>query len=246
MTRPEFVVAVADLENGPKVVDFCISEAWLRAALEGTQAETRGAGRLHAELSKNGREVLVRGRAEVSVTLPCVVTMDPLPFELRPDILLLLSPAAGAPAAARAKVGQSARRGAAANTTVGQSARRGAAGSETAAQSSPGAKRKKKKKAWNDEPELTQGEAGRDTFSGDQVVLDDFVREFILLELPMYPRRSDLPSPGDAASPPAAEPASSAAVGQSAHAAAAADKIDPRLRPLAEIAQRLASKKAKE
>jgi uncharacterized metal-binding protein YceD (DUF177 family) len=223
VTRPEFVVAVADLENGPKVVDFSIPEAWLRVALEGTQAETRGAGRLHAELSKNGREVLVRGRVEVSVTLPCVVTMDPLPFELRPEILLLLSPGPQTPAAGRS--------------------------SKSPARPSPGAKRKKAKKTWSDEPELSHGEAGRDTFSGDQVVLDDFVREFILLELPMYPRRSDLPSPGDAASAPAPEPAGSAAVGQSAHAgqpAAAADKIDPRLRPLAEIAQRLASKKAKE
>ena len=84
-----------------------------------------------------------------------------------------------------------------------------------------------------DEAELSDGEAGRDTFSGDLVVLDDFVREFILLELPAYPRRSDLPSPGDAASAPAPEPAGIAA-------------IDPRLRPLADIAQRLASKKAKE
>jgi uncharacterized metal-binding protein YceD (DUF177 family) len=225
VTRPEFVVAVADLESGPKVVDFTIPESWLRAVLQGTQAETRGQGRLRAELSKNGREVLVRGSAEVSVTLPCVVTMDPLPFDLRPEILLLLSP--GPPAATTAPRGK-------------------------------GANKKKSKKAWSDEPELSRGEAGRDTFSGDQVVLDDFVREFILLELPMYPRRSDLPSPGDAASHPAPEPAGSKVgqsalgaaaadkVGQSALGAAAADRIDPRLRPLAEIAQRLASKKAKE
>ena len=212
MTHPEFVVAVADLENGPKVVDFTLSEAWLRGALAGTQAETRGAGRLHAELSKSGRDVLVRGSAEVSVTLPCVVTLDPLPFELRPEILLLLSPAATPAPGSRTKA---------------------APAKAAVQQAGPAPKKKKAKRTWSDEPELSEVEAGRDTFSGDQVVLDDFVREFILLELPMYPRRSDLPSPGDAASPPAPEPAGPAA-------------IDPRLRPLAEIAQRLASKKAKE
>jgi uncharacterized metal-binding protein YceD (DUF177 family) len=209
VTRPEFAVAVADLENGPKVVDFAISEAWLRSALEGTQAEPRGPGRLHAELSKNGREVLVRARAEVSVTVPCVVTLDPLPFELRPEIMLLLSPGEAPAAAARQKA------------------------APKGAPAAGNARKKKAKKAWSDEPELSDGEAGRDTFHGDQVVLDDFVREFVLLELPMYPRRSDLPSPGDAASAPAPEPAPDAA-------------IDPRLRPLAEIAKRLADRKVKE
>ncbi len=48
-------------------------------------------GRLDVEFSKNGREVLVRGRAEVDVTVPCVVTLDPLPFKLEPEILLLLT-----------------------------------------------------------------------------------------------------------------------------------------------------------
>lgn len=208
MTRPEFAVALADLENGPKNVDFPISEAWLRGALEGTQAEPRGVGRLRAELSKNGRDVLVRGDVAVSVTVPCVVTMDPLPFELRPEILLLLSP----------------------SNEKAPAARKPAARGEAAA--APGRK-KKGKKAWQDEPELSETDAGRDTFSGDQVVLDDFVREFILLELPMYPRRSDLPSPGDAAIAPAPEPAG-------------VSRIDPRLSPLADLAKRLGRKEEKE
>jgi len=162
---------------------------------------------VHAELSKNGREVLVRGKVEVDITMPCVVTLDPLPFELRPEILLLLGPGPAPAPAARSRA--------------------------PAGAAHPSAPKQKKSKKWADEAELSDHEAGRDTFSGDEVVLDDYLREFILLELPMYPRRSDLPSPGDAASPPAPEPAGSAA-------------IDPRLRPLAEIAQRLASKKAKE
>jgi len=153
----------------------------------------------------------VRGKAEVSITMPCVVTMDPLSFELRPEILLLLGPGPATAPVPKTK----------------------ASAKTPAATASSSPAKKKKSKKWGDEPELSDNEAGRDTFSGDLVVLDDFVREFILLELPMYPRRSDLPSPGDAASPPAPEPAGSAA-------------IDPRLQPLAEIAQRLASKKAKE
>jgi uncharacterized metal-binding protein YceD (DUF177 family) len=217
VTRPEFAVALADLESGPKVVDFTISEAWLRSTLEGTQAEPRSSGRLHAELSKNGKDVLVRGSLSVSVTIPCVVTLDPLTFELEPELSLLLSPDPGAPAAGR----------------QGSATKVAKTPAAPPAPAAAGGKRKKPKKKWGDEAELSESEAGRDTFSGDLVVLDDFVREFILLELPMYPRRSDLPSPGDAASAPAPEPAGSAA-------------IDPRLRPLAEIAKRLASDKRKE
>jgi uncharacterized metal-binding protein YceD (DUF177 family) len=214
VSRPELVVAVSDLEIGPKVVDFTLSELWLRTVLEGSGAEPRGAGRLRAELAKNGREVLVRGKVEVAISMPCVVTTDPLPFDLAPEILLLLSPA----------------------TTPGPGAKTspGAKGkSATDPRPAPNPSKKRAKKAWSDEQQLSSQDASRDTFSGDQVVLDDFVREFILLELPMYPRRSDLPSPDDAASAPAPEPAGSAV-------------IDPRLKPLAELAERLASKKAKE
>ncbi|HEV8246071.1 MAG TPA: DUF177 domain-containing protein [Polyangiaceae bacterium] len=213
MVRAEFVIPLADLDNGPKVADFAIPEPWLARALEGTDAVPRGEpGRLHVELAKNGREVLVRGHAEVAVSMPCVVTLDPLPFDLRPEILLLLSPAA-AQSTAKRKPGGAAAKGKAAPKEAG-AAKKG---------------KSRGKRPWDDEPELSSRDAARDHFSGDQLALDEFVREFIVLELPMYPRRKDLPSAGDAAIGPAPEPEAPAS-------------IDPRLKPLAELAKRLGIK----
>ena len=58
---------------------------------------------------------------------------------------------------------------------------------------------------------------------------DDFIREFLILELPMFPRRSDLPTDDAPANPPL--PADSQPGG---------DKpLDPRLSPLAELKSRL-------
>jgi uncharacterized protein len=69
------------------------------------------------------------------------------------------------------------------------------------------------------EAQLADEEAGLDTYSGDEVVLDDFVREALLLEVPPFPLCSDA-CPGIA--PPPAEGAGS-------------DDIDPRLAPLRKL-----------
>ena len=59
-------------------------------------------------------------------------------------------------------------------------------------------------------------------------MLDDFFREFILLEIPPYPRRSDLPSPEESiSSRPLADPD------------VEAKPLDPRLAPLLGLANRL-------
>ncbi len=74
---------------------------------------------------------------------------------------------------------------------------------------------------------LDEQDAAYDTFSGDVIALDDFVREQIVLELPMFPLRSDLRSkPAEAIpSPPASTPSE--------------PEIDPRLAPLQALAEKL-------
>lgn len=171
MATASFVVKLGDLEHGPRKVTFAITEEWLRGALEGSDATPSGKpGSVTVELTKNDRDVLVRGRAEASVTVPCVVTLDPLPFELRPEIFLMLEQVT---APARPKKTKE---------TEGKAEK---------TQDSP--KRSKKRKDADD-LELSPEDVAKDTFSGEEIVLDDFVREFILLEIPAYPRRSDLPS----------------------------------------------------
>jgi uncharacterized metal-binding protein YceD (DUF177 family) len=201
-----FIVKVGDLENGPRKVTFALSEAWLTAALEGTDAKP--AGSLSVELTKNGRDVLVRGHAEASITVPCVVTLDPLPFELKPEIFLMLEQVAAPPRGKKAK--------------------------EAPEKPAKAPKRPKKRKDADD-LELSPEDAAKDTFSGEEVVLDDFVREFLVLEIPPYPRRSDLPSAEESLSsrpldgPPEKE-----------------RPIDPRLAPLQGILQRIRGQADKE
>jgi len=206
VASPSFVVRVSDLEDGPKQVSYVLSEEWLREALaDAPGAEPRGPGKLTAELMKNGREVMVRGSAHAEVTVPCVVTLDPLPFDLDPEIFLLLRPEPGSPD------------------------RKKKAGAPE------GDKRPAKpKKRKEEEPELTSEDVAADTYKGEEIVLDGFVREFILLEIPPYPRRSDLPSPEESIS--------------SRPLAGASEErpIDPRLAPLAGIAQKLRREGIKE
>jgi uncharacterized metal-binding protein YceD (DUF177 family) len=221
VSQPTFALPVADLERGPRSVSWVIPEAWLRGVLADTEAVPNGDGTLDAELSKNGREVMVRGKAKVHVTMPCVVTLDPLPIELEPEVFLLLEP--------RAPVADPTR-GARSRTRSSKSSR-GAAPAAPASATAPRARSKPVTPGWSDDPELSPSDAAKDVYDGEKVVLDDFIREFILLELPAYPRRSDLPS-GEtpAIAPPSeAEPASG--------------PIDPRLMPLAAIASRLRDQK---
>ena len=215
MTKALFVVPVADVERGPRTVSFTLDEAWLLAALEGTEATPRRAGSATLELSKSGREIMVRGRAKAALSMPCVVTLDPLEIDLNPEIFLMLAPAAAEPGK-NAKKRPPAAKDAPAEPRGAPSHKRGA-------------------KDEDEEAELLDATAAaRDTFEGSQIELDSFIREFLLLELPMFPRRSDLPSsPGPAIGPRLATPESDEQE----------PVIDPRLQPLAALRSRLRDSK---
>jgi uncharacterized metal-binding protein YceD (DUF177 family) len=207
-----FVVKLGDLEHGPRTVTFPITEDWLRTALAGTDATPSGKpGSVTVELTKNDRDVLVRGRAEASVTVPCVVTLDPLPFELRPEIFLMLEQVAAPPRPKKAKEADPKR------------------------ELSAKAQKRPRKRKDADDLELSPEDAARDTFSGDDIVLDAFVREFILLEIPPYPRRSDLPSAEESLS---SRPFDGSPTKER--------PVDPRLQPLQGILERLRGEADKE
>jgi len=229
MSRPELVVPVADLEQGPKHSQFVLSEAWLRRALEGTEATAVEPGKVVATLTKNGSSVLVRGEVVADLTMPCVVTLDPVPVPVRVELVLMLS-----------------QQGGGSTNHEGHVARRRARPERAETAKIPGKTadpraetRKRGDKGdghWEDTPLLSDEIAGQDTYDGHEIVLDDFVREFLILELPMFPRRSDLPTEQTAANPPL--PADSQPGG---------DKpLDPRLSPLAELKSRLEQKIKKE
>lgn len=222
MSRPELVIPVADLERGPKRAEFVLSTAWLGRALEGTDASVGNPGNLEVTLSKNGTSVLVRGRLTADLTLPCVITLDPVPVPVRVEILLMLAPRSGATTEHESHVARRRARPPKAEEAT-PTAKTGPAGSGRPRSAGKGEGR------WDEAHVLTDETAGQDTFDGHEVVLDDFVREFLILELPMFPRRSDLPTDDLTANPPL--PAGSQPGG---------DKpLDPRLSPLAELKSRL-------
>jgi uncharacterized metal-binding protein YceD (DUF177 family) len=206
--KPHFVVPIADLASGPKRLHWEISANWLRWALTGTDASPRSLpGELDLELSMNGTQVIVRGTASVGVSMPCVRTMDPVDVEIGPEIFLMLERAPKPDAAPRRR-------------------RHGEREREK-----PSRPAKKKGPNWRETPELSQEIAAQDRYDGEEVVLDEFVREFILLDLPMAPMRTTLPhepepARGDAVSTQAGEPA-----------------VDPRLLPLLAIKDRLKNPK---
>lgn len=200
VSEPAFVVRIADLERGPKEVTWSLSLPWLALALEGTDASPHEEGRVRVELTKNGADVVVRGRAHVVVTMPCSRTLEPMQVALDPEIFLLLSRASeptGVPRRARA------------------------AAPPTQKPRSP---RQPKGSAWADDSRLSDEDAARDVFHGESLVLDAFLREFILLELPMNPVRSDLRASPEQATAPRPPPTGSP---------------DPRLAPLAVLLDRM-------
>ena len=214
MTKAAFVVPVADLERGPRTVTFTLDEAWLREALEGTDATPRQPGSVTVELSKSGKDVMVRGRLEAALNMACVVTLDPLDIDLNPEIFLMLAPGPSDAA------GRSSKKRAPA-TKEGQPEARGR-----------GSRKRSTEEELEEDELLDQTTAARDTFEGSQIELDPFFREFLLLELPMFPRRSDLPlTEGPAIGAPPPEPDEHEPV------------IDPRLQPLAALRSRLRDSK---
>jgi uncharacterized protein len=204
LDKPHFVVPVADLSSAPRRLRWEISEDWLRWALSESGATPRNCpGELRVELTKNGQQVMVRGQAQVAVTMPCVRTLDPVDVEVTPEIFLVLEPAPEQKPPERRK-------------------------SQAPSQARP---RKRKGPSWRETPELTPEGAAQDTYAGEQVVLDPFVREFILLDLPMSPMRTTLPNEpeparGDAESSEGKPPS-----------------LDPRLMPLLAIKSRLQNQK---
>jgi uncharacterized metal-binding protein YceD (DUF177 family) len=147
--------------------------------------------------------------------MTCARTLEPVNVDVSPEIFLLLEQVPDPSPHARRQ-----------HQTRQPKGRHGTVGKTTASEAGTN--------AWADAPVLGDSDAARDVFRGDRLELDKFLREFIVLELPMAPVRSDLHSEPDAASsPPSA-----------GHQAPG--NIDPRLAPLAAIAKRMRQKEHKE
>lgn len=218
-----FCVGLHELEDGPRELEGTVSAEWLDKLLDDTDVRhgSDEAGRLSLVLTKNGPDVLVQGFLDVTIGVPCARTLDPAIYRIRPDIFLLLSPKSGAPATPKSP--------------------RRAHGKKNAATRAGG-----RHSDEDQDEELSGEEAARDTYSGDQIVLDEFLREFILLEVPMIPLREDLRDLPFEANPPLPgdqdHASGNSASRNGASKASEVDSLDPRLSPLREIKARLEKK----
>lgn len=228
---------IRDLENGPRLLRDPLPFDWLTQILSDTEVSPVPGkeSRLSLTVEKTDAQVLIRGRIDVTISLPCSRTLDPAIYELRPEVFLLLSPKSEAKSSGMKHRARKPR-AAATNTDTKTTHAKG---------------KGKPKGAWDEDPELEEQDAAQDFFSGDQIILDPFLREFILLEVPMVPLREDLRSESFEASPspPSGTPAKglSRAGDERSDTEGSADDedkpLDPRLSPLAELKARLEKKK---
>lgn len=217
MTR-QFVYSVHDLQSGARDFVSPVPPAWIRSALEGCEfgPSADEVGELRVSLSLSGRDVVVRGRLNVPTAVHCARCLSPFRMVLDCDLALLLIP--GPPSRPAAP-------------TPGRH-KKGSAGTSEPKTPLPRAPKHPPKPGfakgrWSrdgdkESYEFSQDEADIETYDGDEVVLDDFVRELILLETPIFPLCSEQ-CPGIRATPE--QPSES---GQPS-------AVDPRLRPLLEI-----------
>lgn len=238
MTKPAFYVSVFELEDGAKELTGPITDDWLRHILTDTDVEPAGTndGRLDVLLTKNGLDVLVQGRLDVNVSVPCARTLDPAIYRIKPEIFLMLVPSSQR-LATLAQQHPHKRRSAhkehdgrkEKGLAKGESRKSGRNGEKSAA-------------GWENDPILSDQDAAQDTYSGDQIVLDHFLREFILLEVPMIPLREDLRDAPFEANPPLPMNHGDRSTAHETASDDAERPLDPRFSALAELKARLEKK----
>jgi uncharacterized protein len=215
LAKASFTIRLADIDRGVREFDWELPVEWLTHAFAETDAAPVSSGKLTLTASKNGSQVILHGRAKAQVTMPCARTLEPVDVRLDSEIVLVLRPGPTPAPAAKPHAVQSSKN----SVRSYHAARRAEKGEVT-----------HRHKTTNEpEAELSLEDACEDFYHGEHIELDQFVREFLILELPMMPLRSDLRFEGR----PAISATPELTGGDDANF------VDPRLRPLAELASRL-------
>ncbi|HVK65827.1 MAG TPA: DUF177 domain-containing protein [Polyangium sp.] len=200
---PLFALPAGDIDAAGRSIAADLPVAWLDEQL--SDCEMRGAevGHVSGRISRSGAEIVVRGRVHAVLQAPCARCLEPTKLDVDAEISLLLKPAAPAMLAQKADE------------------KRAAAQAKKAAGGSPKTETGKRAPKEKELPEyeFSSDEAEVDIYDGETVVLDGFIREAILLEMPIFPLCSE--------ACPGIRPASPEAVEGGAE-----PPIDPRLAPL--------------
>lgn len=189
----ELRIPLHDLDNLGKDFVFALDGAWLDRVLAdtGVRGDTSaGPGAVEVHAQRNGREILVHGRARAHLLTECVRCLKDLPVEVACDLAALYAPS-----------------------------------SEGAAHHG---------QDEDEDLDIDPDEPDREFYTGDEVFIDDLVRDYLLLELPMQPRceqgwscpNLDVPEHMRAAS------------GVHTSKPFNEDGVDPRLAPLMKLAKK--------
>lgn len=204
---PRFVYPIKEIENDLLEIHESLPETWLAKMLEDTDVEAVPAisGQLDVSLTMSGKDVVVRGTVRATVSVGCARCLQPALVPVEGELALLLVPAKPVDRKGKEAKGKEAK-------------------GEADPKDGKRAKRKRERGSDEDDGHLVDPkEAEFDTYAEDQVVLDGFLREAILLELPIFPLCSEA-CPGIGAVP-----------SETAEPATAEETIDPRLAPLLEL-----------
>lgn len=227
MAPPELKINVGDLDAGGKRFAFPLRAAWIRGILEDHEATPAGPdGELDVRASRSGTDVVIHGTLKAELTVPCARCLDRVPLHIDQTLSLLFVPGKVTPPPV-------------ARETLAQPAK-----AEKKAGDSPNGK---KKRAEPEEYELSAEEADTLPYDGEIVVLDDVVRDELILETPISPLCSEdcagmsrppggQPDQAEGTQPKkTAKKNSSSANGDEAEAPPG---IDPRLLPLLRLKNR--------
>lgn len=218
MAAHEFEISVTDLDASGKDYTFPVRANWLRGVLEGTEIKSGGNdGEVTVRASKSGTDVVVHGHLHAELVTPCARCLNDANVVVDGPLSVLMVPAKKMAKAEPPK-------------PAAKAAKDSSGSDKEAGKKSEGKKHKRGRSEEDDEYVFSPDEADVAPYDGDTVVLDDVVKDEILLEIPMIPLCSE-DCPG--ISPPAAEAHVSAAKAESE-----ADHIDPRLLPLLELKKR--------
>ncbi|AUX43162.1 hypothetical protein SOCE26_046050 [Sorangium cellulosum] len=209
----QVTVSAHDIDISGVALDVPLPVDWLNTELSDAEVTALAPGHLTARLSRSANEIVVRGRVKVAVATPCARCLAPASQDIDAELSLLLRPAPKAEA-------------------HGQGHRRDDGGRNGAPKAGA--------KAKEPEYEFSADEADVDTYDGETVVLDPFIREAILLEMPNFPLCSEAcPGIGPAASREDREGGPSNLVSGAVEEEGAAPGLDPRLAPLSALREKL-------
>jgi uncharacterized metal-binding protein YceD (DUF177 family) len=244
---PEFALQVIDIDETGKDYSFELKQPWVEQTLAEANLHadpTSDPGLIEVHVQKNGTEYLVDGRVRANLTTECgrCLGIAKVPVDTR--FATLYARAAGGHGAGHhgAGAGAGAGRRGAGHAGHKDATPKGSAGHKDVIHKAGAGHKDAFQKGGaghgpaveDDDLDEDDDEVVREEFSGHEIVLDDLIREYLVLETPMQPLCSDACT-GIAVPPHVRPPADVFGTSDS--------KVDPRLAPLLRLRDKVPPKR---